>query len=119
MMSVLIVDDHELFRTRARALLEAEGYDVVAEAEDGVSALVAVDRFGPDVVILDVQLPDRDGFSIAAELGTWDQAPAVVLISSRQAIDYGSQLLETSALGFIHKPDLSRASLEALVGTEA
>jgi DNA-binding NarL/FixJ family response regulator len=118
MMSVLIVDDHDLFRARARALLEAEGYDVVGEADDGASAIDAATRLGPDVVLLDVQLPGRDGFSIAAELGTASGAPAIVLISSRQAADYGSRVVESPALGFIHKPDLSRASLEALVGSK-
>jgi DNA-binding NarL/FixJ family response regulator len=116
MMSILIVDDHPVFRARARALLEAEGLEVVGEAEDGASAIDAATRLEPDVVLLDVQLPDRDGFSVAAELGRWTaHSPAVVLISSRQAADYGHQLEVTPARGFICKPDLSRASLEALL----
>jgi len=117
--SVLIVDDHAVFRSRARALLEAAGYDVVGEAADAVGAIAATQRLDPDVVLLDVQLPDRDGFSVAAEIGARSDAPAIVLISSREAADYGDRLGRARARGFIHKPDLSRATLEALVGAPA
>ncbi len=116
MMSVLIVDDHAMFRSRARALLEAEGYDVVGEAWDAASALAAARLLRPDLVLLDVQLPDRDGFAVAADLDRESSPPAVVLVSSRLAEDYGTRLAGAPARGFIHKTDLSRATLEALVG---
>ena len=60
--TVLVVDDHAGFRSRARLLLEADGYEVVGEAADGTSALAASRRLHPEVVLLDVQLPDLDGF---------------------------------------------------------
>ena len=66
--TVLIVDDHPSFRASARAMLESEGFDVVGEAADGASALEAVDALAPDVVLLDVQLPDMTGFDVCAEL---------------------------------------------------
>ena len=66
-MSVLIVDDHPSFRATARVLLESEGFDVVGEAEDGSSALEAVAALHPQIVLLDVQLPDLDGFEVAAQ----------------------------------------------------
>ena len=115
-VSILIVDDHEMFRTDARALLEAAGYRVIGEAGDAADAVTETRRLAPDVVLLDVQLPDGDGFAVAAELATQAGAPRIVLISSREAIDYGSRLRDTVAVGFIHKPDLSRALLEELVG---
>lgn len=111
---LLIVDDHALFRTRARALLEAAGYEVVGEAADAEAAIAAARRLQPDVVLLDIQLPDRDGFSVCAELGA--DGPTVVLISSRTAADYGPRLRHAAARGFIHKPDLSRATLAELLG---
>src|SRR5438105_2788065 len=80
-VTVLIVDDHPSFRATARALLQAEGFDVVGEAEDGASALALVAELRPDVVLLDVQLPDLDGFEVAQRLGA--DGPAVVLVSSR------------------------------------
>ena len=68
-MTVLIVDDHPSFRASARTLLEAEGYDVVGEAENGESAVAAALRLRPDLVLLDVQLPDIDGFEVADQIG--------------------------------------------------
>jgi DNA-binding NarL/FixJ family response regulator len=115
--SVLIVDDHAIFRTRARKLLELAGYNIVGEAADAAEAISATRRLKPDVVLLDVQLPDADGFSIVAELNSGADAPAVVLTSTREAADYGSRLDETAATGFIHKQDLSRATFERLVGS--
>ena len=94
--TVLIVDDHPSFRVTARALLEAEGFDVVGEAEDGETALEEAARLHPDVVLLDVQLPGIDGFEVAARLTSWNGAsPAVVLTSSRDATEF-SGLVERS-----------------------
>jgi DNA-binding NarL/FixJ family response regulator len=109
---VLIVDDHAGFRSQARALLEAEGFDVVGEASDGASALAAARELGADVVLLDVQLPDIDGFDVASQLSA---DASVVLVSSREAADYGSLVQACGACGFIAKADLSGASLRALL----
>jgi DNA-binding NarL/FixJ family response regulator len=113
--SVLIVDDHGAFRAFARALLQAEGFDVVGEAEDGASALEAAARLRPAVVLLDVQLPDLDGFEIAERLADGPDAPQVVLVSSRDASSYRRRLADTRARGFIPKAELSGAALSALV----
>jgi DNA-binding NarL/FixJ family response regulator len=117
--TVLIVDDHRVFRARARKLLERAGYRVVGEAADAAEAISATRRLNPDVVLLDVQLPDADGFSVLAQLNLEPHPPQVVLTSSREAADHGSRLEEAAASGFIHKPDLSRASFEQLVGGPA
>jgi DNA-binding NarL/FixJ family response regulator len=114
--TVLIVDDHASFRTSARALLQAEGFDVVGEAADGEEALEAVAKLRPDVVLLDIQLPGLDGLTIAEQLAAVPNPPAVVLISSRDAAAYGPRLAQSSALGFISKSGLSGESLAALVG---
>jgi DNA-binding NarL/FixJ family response regulator len=112
---VLIVDDHEPFRAVARQLLEAAGYVVSGEAADGAGALAAVAAEAPDAVLLDVQLPDRDGFSVATAL-TADGGPVVVLVSSRDAEDYGRRIAACGARGFIAKGRLSAAAFAALVG---
>jgi len=115
--SVLIVDDHDGFRAFARALLESEGFEIVGEAEDGVSALRAVDQFGPDLVLLDVQLPDLDGFEVAERLAADARPPAVVLVSTRDAASYRRRLAEASVQGFIAKAELSGAAIAALLAT--
>ena len=112
--SVLIVDDHDEFRGHARALLEADGFDVVAEAADGESALIQAARMRPSLVLLDVQLPDVDGFEVAARLAGRADPPAVVLTSTRTASAYRKRLAGTPALGFISKSELSAATLAAL-----
>ena len=62
--TVVIVDDHARFRRSARKLLELEGFDVIGEAADGASALAEVERLRPDLVLLDVQLPDASGLDL-------------------------------------------------------
>jgi DNA-binding NarL/FixJ family response regulator len=113
---VLIVDDHAGFRGFARRLLEADGFTVVGEAGDGRAALAAVDALAPELVLLDVVLPDTDGFAVAERLADRADAPAVVLTSSREAEDFGRRLESSSVNGFIHKDDLSGDALAALVG---
>ena len=109
--TVLIVDDHPSFRASARALLEAEGYEVVGEAEDAASALDAARDLAPDIILLDVQLPDGSGFDLVAELSPNGSAPAVVLVSSRERADYGSRIEESGAAGFISKAELCGSTL--------
>src|SRR5713101_8687875 len=105
---VLIVDDHAGFRSMATRLLEADGYEVVGEAVDGSSAVAAARQLQPDVVLLDIQLPDVDGCEVAAGwLARSQYPPTVVLISSRDAADYGPRLDTCGARGFVPKAGLS------------
>ena len=113
--TILIVDDHPSFRASARAILEAEGFEVVGEAEDVASALAAVRELHPEIVLLDVQLPDGTGFDVAAQLSGNGDRPAVVLVSSRDRADYGSLVEESGAVGFIAKDELSGSALTALL----
>ena len=112
--SVLIVDDQVDFRRSARALLEAAGFDVVGEAADGADALSATALLGPELVLLDIQLPDVDGFEVAARLAETPDPPAVILTSSRSQSSYRRRLAGSTALGFITKSDLSGETLQAL-----
>ena len=113
--TVLIVDDHPAFRASAAALLEAEGFTIAGEAADAATAVAAVAALRPEVVLLDIQLPDRDGFSVASELAETATPPAVVLISSRDVRAYGSRVAEAAARGFIRKRELSGAALAELL----
>lgn len=111
MMSVLIVDDNQGFRASARRLLEAEGFDVVGEARDGHDAIASAQLLEPDLVLLDVALPDIDGFEVAARLAALGLRSTVVLTSSRGAAEYGSLATDAHARAFIHKSELSGAAL--------
>jgi len=113
--TVLIVDDHGAFRAAARALLEASAFDVVGEAVDGGSALAAVAKLSPDIVLLDIQLPDLDGFAVAERLAD-DHAPlAIVLTSSRSATSFRRRLAANPEWSFIAKSELSGEALAAAV----
>lgn len=111
---ILIVDDDRRFRGIARALLEAEGFEVVGEAGDGQDALAAVKELEPDVVLLDVQLPGLDGLAVAARLSAKAGGPAVVLTSTRDERDFGSELDRSGARGFVPKDELSGERIAAL-----
>jgi two-component system nitrate/nitrite response regulator NarL len=115
-MRLLIVDDHAGFRVVARRLL-SDGFDVVGEATDGAGAFEAVRRLRPQVVLLDVQLPDLDGFQVAETLAGTVEPPAVVLVSSRARSDYGGLVDRSSALGFIPKAELTPGLLLQLLRT--
>jgi DNA-binding NarL/FixJ family response regulator len=114
--TLLLVDDHEDFRRAARRMLESAGFEVVGEAADGHEALTLANELRPDVVLLDVQLPDLDGLEVAERIDAWQDGPDVVLISSREASVYGARLARSSARGFLSKAQLSGDALTAMLG---
>jgi DNA-binding NarL/FixJ family response regulator len=117
--SVLIVDDHDGFRTQVRALLDAAGYEVVGEAGDGTTGVAEATRLAPDLVLLDVQLPDISGFEVARRLRDHATDPAIVLISSRDRSDYGSRIERSGADGFISKAELSARAIRSILEARA
>jgi DNA-binding NarL/FixJ family response regulator len=110
---VLIVDDHPTFRASVRALLELEGFEIVGEAVDGASALDLAGRLEPEVVLLDIALPDTSGFDVAEQLA--GRTVKVILTSSRQQHDLGRRLGRSGALGFVPKNELSGDVLSELL----
>lgn len=108
------MDDFAPFRDSARTLLEAEGFAVVGEAEDGAEALRLVEELRPEIVLLDVQLPDFDGFEVARRLRDFDPHPEVILISSRE--DYRALVRQSDARAFLRKDELSGETLAAALG---
>jgi DNA-binding NarL/FixJ family response regulator len=113
--TVLVVDDHAEYRALARAVLEADGFDVVGEAADGAAAIAAASDLRPDVVLLDIQLPDINGFEVARLLRDHENPPCVILTSSRGRNFYRRRLTEEGAPAFVHKSELSGPALERLI----
>lgn len=111
---ILIVDDDQRFRGIVRALLESEGFQVVGEADGGEAALAAARRLDPDVVLLDIQLPDIDGFEVAERLAVEEGGPAVVFTSTRDESDFGPRVHESGARGFVPKDELSAERIASL-----
>jgi DNA-binding NarL/FixJ family response regulator len=112
---VLVVDDHPSFRRCARMFLTAEGFEVAGEAGDGASAVALAAELEPDLVVLDVQLPDIDGFEVASRLLERDPDLAIVLVSSRSAAEYGPLIERSGARGFLSKDELSAAAIAGLL----
>jgi DNA-binding NarL/FixJ family response regulator len=113
--SVLIVDDHPRFRAVARELLNDAGYVVIGEAAGAAEGVAMATAHAPDVVILDIQLPDGDGFEVAARLAQGRQQPAIVLVSTREAEEYGRRVERCGARGFVSKSRLSAATLASVL----
>src|SRR4051794_27680668 len=112
---VLIVDDHGPYRALARRVLERGGFEVVGEAADGASAVAAVRALRPHAVLLDVSLPDVDGAELAAVLAAGEDAPIVVLTSSRPRRDLEPVLRRSDAHAFLPKEQLTAPALAALL----
>lgn len=117
--TVLIVDDHATFRATARLLLESEGFHVVGEADNGETAIKKVAELVPDLVLLDVQLPDIDGFQVSRRVTEPAGAPAVILVSSRDVRDYGPLIAASGARGFVTKAELSGERVRGLLDGDA
>lgn len=115
MSTILIIDDDPRFRIQARDLLEADGFTVVGHAVDGASGIVAARALRPDFVLLDIGLPDVEGFEVARTLAVDGPPPWVVLTSSRDARAYGRRLANGHFLGFVPKERISGAAIRALV----
>jgi DNA-binding NarL/FixJ family response regulator len=115
MSTILIVDDHASFRVQARAVLEAGGHVIVGEAPDGRSGIELALALAPEVVLLDVGLPDIDGFEVARLLAAAQVRAFVILTSSREASEYGPRVTESPAAGFVAKDEIGGTAIAELV----
>lgn len=112
---IVIVDDDQTFLTTVRTLLEADGFEVVGEALNGVEGVATVEELKPDVVLLDVNLPDIDGFEVVKRLTDRGRAPPIVLTSIRSESDFGDLVEKSRAYGFITKAEISGAALSRIL----
>ncbi len=115
MNTILVVDDHAAFRRGLRALLESEGFVGVGEAETGQMAVDAAMALEPDLVIVDIGLPDVDGFAVVRELAARGSRAAIVLTSSRDAASFGARLASAAA-AFVPKDELGADAIQQALG---
>jgi DNA-binding NarL/FixJ family response regulator len=116
-ITLLIVDDDARFRRLAKQLLEREGFTVVGEAADGAGALTEVAALRPQVVLLDLQLPDASGLEVARRITDGGGGKSdVVLTSSRDGASFAGLVCDSGARGFVGKLDLCGAALQRLIG---
>ncbi len=112
-LRVVIVDDHARFRAQAAELLALERFTVVGDAETGAGGIELSRRLTPDVVLLDIGLPDGNGFDLVGAMH--ETGAAVVLTSSRSVRDYGTRVSDSGAEGFISKAELSGEAIRSLL----
>jgi CheY-like chemotaxis protein len=117
-VSVLIVDDDAAFRTLARRLLDDCGMAVVGEADSVAAALSAATELEPSAVLVDVGLPDGDGFTLARQLTALPWRPRIVLTSVDADVERHDAVRHGASLTFVHKKDLPNAPLSRLLGGE-
>jgi DNA-binding NarL/FixJ family response regulator len=113
MRSAVIVDDHAAFRASARRLLETSGFEVVGEAADGAAGLALARKLRPELVLLDIALPELSGLDVAERLA--GSKSKVILTSSREQTDFGKRVRGSGAVGFVSKDELSRETLLGLL----
>jgi CheY-like chemotaxis protein len=116
---ILVVDDSESFRSTASVLLAARGFELFESVPDGKAALAAVADECPDGILLDINLPGRDGFAVAAAIAATYPAVRIVLTSSDTEDVPGALLRTCGATAFVPKTELATADLETLLNGAA
>lgn len=112
-ISVMIVDDHQMVRLGMRSMLIASGIQVVAEAESGQEALQKIAIFKPDVVLMDIRMPDMDGLAALEAINEAKYPTRVIMITTYKSTTYLLRALAAGAAGFM----LKNISIEELLST--
>jgi len=113
-ISVVIADDNDMMRSILRAMLRGEEYDVVGEARNGQSAIEVVDRLKPDIVCMDVMMPEKNGIEALCEIKTARPETEVVMITSNSDPETVQESIQNGASGFIIKPFNAARVLDTL-----
>lgn len=116
---VLIADDHNLVRRGIRALLEnAEGIEVVGEAENGQEAILLVESLKPDVVVMDISMPILDGIQATEQIHQIDASTNIIILSMYGHANLVKQVLNKGASGYVLKPSATEELLQAVRTTQ-
>lgn len=113
--TVLIIDDHPLFREGLKTLLTRHaGFEVIGEAGSGKEGLLEAKELKPDLVILDISLPDRSGLEVSRNIRDSLKATRVAIVSMHSKIDYITEAFRAGAMGYVAKESASERLLECL-----
>jgi two-component system chemotaxis response regulator CheY len=104
MTKVLIVDDAAFMRMQLKRILVRHEFDVVGEADNGLSALEMIGRLKPDVITLDITMPEMNGIECLEEINKLVDIPNVIMISAMGQQSFVIEAIEKGAKGFIVKP---------------
>jgi two-component system, chemotaxis family, chemotaxis protein CheY len=111
---VMIVDDNDLMRTLLRGMLRGEEYSVIGEARNGLQAVEAVQRLSPDIVCLDVMMPEMDGLEALQVMKQAKPDLVVIMITGSPSVENVQESLQGGAAGFIVKPFNTAKVLDTL-----
>lgn len=111
---ILIVDDNDLMRTLLRGILRGEEYEIVGEAKNGLQAVEAVQRFAPDIVCLDVMMPEMDGLEALQVIKQAKPETVVIMITGSPSKENVQESIQGGAAGFIIKPFNAAKVLDTL-----
>ena len=113
--SILIVDDHPLFRRGLKAVLEPNNqFEVVGEAQNGAEALEMVRKLDPDLVVVDISLPDQSGIELTREIRKLLPETRIMIVSMHSKIDYVAEAFQAGATGYVVKESASESLLQGL-----
>lgn len=114
-MRILIVDDHDIVRQGVGSILRARsGWEVCGEAENGTEALQKVDELRPDVVVLDLSMPGKDGLTVARELTDRGAACKTLVLTMHNSTGVAAAIRSTGAHGYVVKSHAAQHLVEAI-----
>jgi DNA-binding NarL/FixJ family response regulator len=113
--SILIVDDHPLFRRGLKAVLEPNNqFEVVGEAKNGAEALEMVRKLDPDLMVVDISLPDQSGIELTRKIRNLLPETRIMIVSMHSKIDYVAEAFQAGARGYVVKESASESLLQGL-----
>lgn len=113
--SILIIDDHPLFREGLKAIIERDSrFEVVGEAGNGREGLQLTKKLKPDMIIVDISLPDRSGIQLTGEIRTLLSTTRILIVSMHSKIDYIAEAFQAGATGYVVKESASERLVQGL-----
>lgn len=105
MQKALVVDDHPFIRSTVKMLLKQEGFEVVAETDNGVDAVQLVREHQPELILLDIAMPRMDGLEVLSRIAALGLTSKILILTSQSPLYYSARCMKAGAAGYISKVD--------------